>query len=69
MLHTWWSAEAWPQVKADGRRIASTLARVTLFAVLHAFFQEHQYCGELDGGGEGDRVWMRCTCRSPAPQT
>jgi hypothetical protein len=25
------------------------------------FFQEHQYCGELDGGVEGDRVWMTCT--------
>jgi hypothetical protein len=22
---------------------------------LHAFFQEHQYCGDLDGGVEGDR--------------
>jgi len=28
----------------------------------YAFFQEHQYCGELDGGVEGDRVWMTCTC-------
>src|SRR5262245_24115542 len=25
-----------------------------LFKALHAFFQEHQYCGELDGGVEGD---------------
>ena len=33
---------------------------VTLFAALYAFFQEHQYCGELDGGVEGDRVWMTC---------
>jgi hypothetical protein len=23
---------------------------VTLFDALQAFFQEHQYCGELDGG-------------------
>ena len=23
---------------------------------------EHEYCGELDGGVEGDRVWMTCTC-------
>jgi len=37
---------------------------VTLFDALQAFFQEHQYCGELDGGGEGDRVGMTCTCRS-----
>jgi len=31
---------------------------VTLFDALRAFFQEHQYCGELAGGVEGDRVWM-----------
>jgi hypothetical protein len=35
---------------------------VTLFDALQAFFQEHQYCGELDGGVDGDRVWMTCTC-------
>jgi len=29
-----------------------------LFEDLSAFFQEHQYCGELDGGVEGDRVWI-----------
>jgi hypothetical protein len=34
---------------------------VTLFAALYAFFQEHQYCGDLDGGVEGKRVWMACT--------
>jgi hypothetical protein len=33
-----------------------------LFEALRAFFQEHQYCGELDGGVEGDRVWIACTC-------
>jgi hypothetical protein len=33
-----------------------------LFDALYAFFQEHQYCGELDGGVDGDRVWMTCTC-------
>jgi hypothetical protein len=31
---------------------------VTLFDAVWAFFQEH--CGELDGGVEGDRVWMTC---------
>jgi len=31
---------------------------VTLFDALRAFFQEHQYCGELYSGVEGDRVWM-----------
>jgi hypothetical protein len=35
---------------------------VTLFDALQAFFQEHQYCGDLDGGVEGDRVRMPCTC-------
>ena len=34
-----------------------------LFDALHAFFQK-QYCGDLDGGVEGDRVWMTCTCRA-----
>jgi hypothetical protein len=33
-----------------------------LFESLDAFFQEHQYCGELDGGVDGDRVWMTCMC-------
>jgi hypothetical protein len=35
---------------------------VTLLDPLQAFFQEHQYCGDLDGGVEGDRVRMTCTC-------
>jgi hypothetical protein len=35
---------------------------VTLFDALNAFFQEHQYCGDLDGGVEEDRAWMTCTC-------
>jgi hypothetical protein len=35
---------------------------VKLFEALNAFFQEHQYCGDLDGGVEGDRVWMTRTC-------
>lgn len=29
---------------------------------LEAFYLEHEYCGELPGGVEGDRVWMTCTC-------
>jgi len=37
-------------------------ASVMLFEALYGFFQEHQYCGELDGGVEGDRVWVMCTC-------
>jgi hypothetical protein len=35
---------------------------VTLFDALWPFYKEHEYCGELDGGVEGDRVWMTCTC-------
>ena len=33
-----------------------------LGAALEAFIREHEYCGELDTGLEGDRVWMTCTC-------
>jgi hypothetical protein len=29
---------------------------------LRAFCLEHEYCGDLDGGVEGDIVWMTCTC-------
>jgi len=35
---------------------------VTLFHALWAFYQEHEYCGDLDGGVKGNRVWMTCTC-------
>jgi hypothetical protein len=35
---------------------------VTLFDALQAFFHEHEYCGELVGGVEGDRVRMTWTC-------
>ena len=41
---------------------SATLPGVTLFDALQAFFQEHQYCGDLDGGVEGDRVCMTCSC-------
>jgi len=43
------------------RGLARAEGEVTLFDALLAFFQEHQYCGDLDGGVEGDRVWMTCT--------
>jgi len=33
-----------------------------LLRELYAFYLEHEYCGELDGGVDGDRVWMACTC-------
>ncbi len=35
-----------------------------LLAALDAFLQEHRRCGELDGGVEGERVWMTCQCRA-----
>jgi hypothetical protein len=34
----------------------------TLLDELYAFYLEPEYCGELDGGVEGDRVCMACTC-------
>ena len=34
----------------------------TVGAALEAFLLEHEYCGELDGAVESDRVWMTCTC-------
>jgi hypothetical protein len=33
-----------------------------LFAALDAFMQEHRRCGELDGGLDGERVWVACDC-------
>jgi hypothetical protein len=33
-----------------------------LGAALEAFIVEHEYSGEMDGGVEGDRIWMTCTC-------
>jgi hypothetical protein len=33
-----------------------------LFAALDAFLQEHRRCGELEGGVEGEHVWMPCDC-------
>ena len=33
-----------------------------LLVALDAFVQEHRRCGELDGGVDGERVWMACAC-------
>jgi len=33
-----------------------------LLQALDAFIQKHRRCSELDGGVEGDRVWMTCSC-------
>lgn len=32
-----------------------------LRAALDAFLQRHN-CGDLDGGLEGQRIWMACDC-------
>jgi hypothetical protein len=33
-----------------------------LLAALDAFVQERRRSGDLDGGIDGDVVWMRCSC-------
>ena len=33
-----------------------------LFGALTAFFDEHQRCGELDGGRDDGHIWLRCSC-------
>jgi hypothetical protein len=33
-----------------------------IYDALDAFFLEHRRCGELDGGVEGERLWMTCSC-------
>jgi hypothetical protein len=33
-----------------------------LLAALDAILQEHRRCGDLDGGVDGERVWMACDC-------
>jgi hypothetical protein len=38
------------------------MTTVHLGDALEAFVLEHEYCGELDGAVETDRVWMTCTC-------
>jgi len=37
-------------------------AGTNLSAAREAFILEHEYCDEFDGGVEGNRVWMTCTC-------
>jgi len=39
-----------------------------LLAALDAFVQEHRRCGELDGGVDGERVWMACDCGASVAQ-
>jgi hypothetical protein len=33
-----------------------------LVTALDAFLQEHRRCGELDGGFDGQHVWLACPC-------
>jgi len=33
-----------------------------LLDALDAFVPEHRRCGELDGGVDGEVVWMSCEC-------
>jgi hypothetical protein len=30
--------------------------------VLMAFVDEHQRCGDLDGGRDGGSIWLTCIC-------
>ena len=34
----------------------------TIYDDINAFYLEHRRCGELDGGVEGEQVWMACSC-------
>jgi len=33
-----------------------------LLAGLKAFLDEHQRCGELDGGRDDGYIWLACSC-------
>ena len=33
-----------------------------LLPALDAFVQEHCRCGDLEGGVDGERVWVACDC-------
>jgi hypothetical protein len=53
-----------PEFGAGHALLVTVLGRrgVTLFNALWTFFREHQYCGDLDDGVEGDPLWMTSTC-------
>jgi hypothetical protein len=36
--------------------------KLSLLPAILAFFAEHRWCGQLDGGVTRGRVWMSCTC-------
>src|SRR5882672_6502336 len=35
---------------------------MSLIRDLYAFYRDHQRCGELDEGVEGDCIWFTCSC-------
>jgi hypothetical protein len=35
---------------------------VSLLTELDAFFTDHQRCGDLDAGLDGEMVWITCDC-------
>ena len=45
---------------AEGRYNLPAMPDI-LFALM-AFVGEHRRCGDLEGGLEGDVVWLGCTC-------
>ena len=40
-----------------------------MLAALVAFVDEHQRCGELDGGRDNGCVWLACSCGAEIVQT
>jgi len=57
-----------PQMTDQGGRPLGLVSRAilplmsALLSALDAFLQEHRRCGELDGGLDGDTVWLVCSC-------
>jgi hypothetical protein len=46
-----------------GSKAGEVIALATpLASALHAFYSEHEYCGELDSGVEEHVVWLTCSC-------
>jgi hypothetical protein len=35
---------------------------MSLLTELNAFFTDHDHCGDLDAGVEGEVVWITCGC-------
>src|SRR6266404_4037011 len=40
------------------------ISRPHVLTALVAFVAEHQRCGDLDGGRDGGKVWLACSCRA-----